>query len=171
MRSTWRSRSAHVARSLVVCSLSAAPAFAQVAAPASPGPPAPSGVAPASSAAPGVATAGPQASAPEESHGTCVERVPAGKAPPKLEESFPARGTSGHVVTLSVSVNHLKGEEVLPGGFRIAEGDALRALERSQLWLPDPSGPAAPAITRDEAGTRTKVEISLVPLPSEPWRH
>lgn len=102
---------------------------------------------------------------------TCIERIPEGKQRPELKESFPSRGTSGHAAVLSVKVSHLKGEEVLPGGFRIAEGDALDQLNQSHLTLPDPQGPAAPVIRRNPEGTETTVELSLVPLPPKPGRH
>lgn len=140
---------------------------------------------PASASAPAAATAAaPAGSGPSNSAqpaaspalsdsvaSTCIERIPEGKAPPKLVESFPARGTSGHAATLTVKVTHLKGEEVLPGGFRIAEGEGLEALKRAHLTLPDPEGPAGPVITRSAEGTETEVKLSLVPLPPEPGRH
>lgn len=122
---------------------------------------------------PPAASASPTPTAPktESVSGTCIERIPEGKQRPKLGQSFPSRGTSGHGATLTVVVEHLKGEEVLPGGFRIAESAALEALEQSQLVLPDPEGPAGPVITRSPDGTRTEVKITLVPLPAEPGRH
>ena len=128
--------------------------------------------APAHSAAP---IAPPALSAPPAAagsvSGTCIERIPEGKTPPKLSESFPSRGKSGHAATLTVKVTHLKGEEVLPGGFRIAEGEGLEALKRAHLTLPDPEGPAGPVITRSAEGTETEVKVSVVPLPPEPGRH
>lgn len=102
---------------------------------------------------------------------TCIERIPEGKTRPSFKDTFPSKGTSGHAATLSVVVQHLKGEEVLPGGFRIADGDALKTLEMSHLALPDPLGAAAPKITRSPEGTETRVEIYLLPLPPEPGRH
>jgi hypothetical protein len=102
---------------------------------------------------------------------TCIERIPEGKGRPKFKESFPVKGLSGHASTLTVSVEHLKGEEVLPGGFRIAESDALSALEKSHLALPDPKGAASPSVVRSAEGTHTEVKIPVVPLPPEPGRH
>ncbi|HEY6722765.1 MAG TPA: hypothetical protein VI197_02005 [Polyangiaceae bacterium] len=128
------------------------------------GPPAPASGA-AAAPAPALPAAGDSIS------GICIERVPEGKAPPKLVESFPSRGKSGHAATLTVKVTHLKGEEVLPGGFRIAEGEGLEALKRAHLTLPDPEGPAGPVITRSAEGTETELKLSLVPLPPEPGRH
>lgn len=160
-------------RALLTALLLTLPAAAQTVAPPqhptapaaslAPNPPA----APAAPAAPASAlpTAGDSISS------TCIERLPEGKAPPKLSESFPTRGKSGHAATLTVKVTHLKGEEVLPGGFRIAEGEGLEALKRAHLALPDPEGPAAPVITRNTDGTETEVKVSVVPLPPEPGRH
>jgi len=159
-------------RSPLALLLLALPAGAQTAAPA--GVPSQSPAA-AASLAPNAPTPAARASAPpvtEDSiSSTCIERLPEGKAPPKLSESFPARGKSGHAATLTVKVTHLKGEEVLPGGFRIAEGEGLDALKRAHLALPDPEGPAAPVITRNPDGTETEVKVSVVPLPPEPGRH
>jgi hypothetical protein len=138
----------------------ALPATAQTGAPPAPA----SGV-----AVPAAATSALAAS--DSITGTCIERIPEGKTPPKLVESFPSRGKSGHAATLTVKVTHLKGEEVLPGGFRIAEGEGLEALKRAHLTLPDPEGPAGPVITRSAQGTETEVKLSLVPLPPEPGRH
>ena len=135
-----------------------------------------SAAAPAHSASAPVAPPAPSAppappAADGSVSGTCIERIPEGKAPPKLSESFPTRGKSGHAATLTVKVTHLKGEEVLPGGFRIAEGEGLDALKRANLALPDPEGPAGPVITRNAEGTETEVKVSVVPLPPEPGRH
>lgn len=113
----------------------------------------------------------PAADATSIGTGTCIERIPEGKTPPKLNETFPSRGKSGHAATLVVKVTHLKGEEVLPGGFRIADGEGLEALKRAHLTLPDPEGPARPVITRNSEGTETEVKLSVVPLPPEPGRH
>jgi len=113
-----------------------------------------------------------KAAAPDVSvTSTCVERIPEGKLRPKLSETFPSRGKSGHAATLSVKVTHLKGEEVLPGGFRVADGEGLDALKAAYLALPDPQGPAGPVITRGAEGTETEVKLSVVPLPPKPGRH
>lgn len=136
--------------------------------------PAPSASAPGAPVPPPPAVA-PHSPPPKASDdsitGTCIERIPEGKKRPELKETFPTRGTSGHAAVLSVKVTHLKGEEVLPGGFRIAEGDALDLLNQSHLTLPDPEGPAAPVIKRNAEGTETTVELTLVPLPPKPGRH
>ena len=105
---------------------------------------------------------------------TCREHVPEGKARPKLTETAPARGQSGHALTLALTLEHGKGETVLPGGFQ-AQGDDpnIRALERAGLYLPDPDGGAGPVLVRTESGERatTKLELSFVPLPAKPGRN
>jgi hypothetical protein len=106
----------------------------------------------------------------EKSYATCIQRITEGKKPPKLSEKFPTRGLSGHAATLEVTVDHLKGEEVLPGGFRITDGDARSALEAAYFFLPDPKGEAAPSVERTKQGTSTTVKVALVPLPKEPGR-
>jgi len=124
----------------------------------------------------------PSASAPPASpdvplnpaSGTCEERVPAGKDRPKLTEKAPTRGTSGHALTLSLTVEHGKGETVLPGGFQ-PQGDSTewRALERAGLFVPDPDGGAGPLLERKEQGDRatTRLDLSLVALPKKPGRN
>jgi hypothetical protein len=118
----------------------------------------------------------PSALAPRlpSSSGTCEERIPAGKARPKLSEKVPSKGQSGHALTLSLTVEHLKGETVLPGGFAPqGESQEWRALERAGLFVPDPDGGAGPSLVRTEQGDRatTKLELSLVALPKKPGRN
>jgi hypothetical protein len=106
--------------------------------------------------------------------GTCEERIPTGKARPKLTEKVPSRGQSGHAFTLSLTIEHLKGETVLPGGFAPqGESAEWRALERAGLFVPDPDGGAGPSLQRTEQGDRatTKLELSLVALPKKPGRN
>lgn len=105
---------------------------------------------------------------------TCREHIPEGKSRPKLSESAPAKGQSGHALTLSFVLEHGKGETVLPGGFQTQSDDPnVRALERAGLFLPDPDGGAGPVLSRTETGDRatTKLEISFVPLPPKPGRN
>ena len=105
---------------------------------------------------------------------TCREHIPEGKSRPKLSESAPTKGESGHALTLSFVLEHGKGETVLPGGFQAQSDDPnVRALERVGLFLPDPDGGAGPVLTRTETGERatTKLEISFVPLPPKPGRN
>lgn len=112
--------------------------------------------------------------APSVGSDTCEERIPAGKARPKLTEKVPSKGRSGHALTLSLTLEHLKGETVLPGGFAPqGESPEWKALERSGLYVPDPDGGAGPSLVRTEQGERatTKLELSLVPLPKKPGRN
>jgi hypothetical protein len=104
----------------------------------------------------------------------CQEKLPPGKERPKLTEKLPSRGTSGHAFTLALTIEHGKGETVLPGGLQLSgESAGLRALERQGLFLPDPDGGAGPALERSEQGDRvtTKLELSFVPLPPNPGRN
>jgi hypothetical protein len=139
-------------------------------------------------AAPGASGAGPSLSAPAPPpppasalvpdapppSETCQERIPAGKARPKLTEKVPTKGQSGHALTLALTIEHLKGETVLPGGFAPqGESAEWRALERAGLYVPDPDGGAGPSLSRTEQGERatTKLELSLVALPKKPGRN
>jgi len=113
-------------------------------------------------------------SPPSAGSDTCREHVPEGKTRPKLTESAPSRGQSGHALTLALTLEHGKGETVLPGGFQAQSDDPnIRALERAGLYLPDPDGGAGPALVRTESGERatTKLELSFVPLPQKPGRN
>lgn len=112
--------------------------------------------------------------APVTPSGGCVERLPEGRPRPKLTERFPTRGTSGHVATLEVVVEHNPIETVLPGGFRLhLDAAESRALERAHFALPDPDGGAGPSLQTATEGAqpKTTVKIPLVPLPPEPGRH
>ncbi len=104
----------------------------------------------------------------------CVERIPAGKNRPQFSEKMPTRAVSGHALTLVVTVEHGKGETVLPTGFHLlSDSPEAKALEREGFALPDPEGAAGPKLTRTEEGERatTAVQISVVPLPPKPGRH
>lgn len=104
---------------------------------------------------------------------SCIEHLPQGKHRPKLTEKLPSRGVSGHVATLTVTVEHGKGETVLPNGFHLQlGGDSEHALERAGFALPNPDGGAGPTIKTKTKGQRatTTVKIPLVPLPEKPGR-
>lgn len=138
-----------------------------------PPPSAPGLVAPAPTAQ-ATASAAPTPSAADLGPDGCREKLPPGKERPKLTETMPSRGTSGHAITLSLTVEHGKGETVLPGGLQLSGDSAgLRALERQGLFVPDPDGGAGPALERTEQGDRvtTKLELSFVPLPAKPGRN
>lgn len=105
---------------------------------------------------------------------SCLEHVPPGATRPKLVETFPARGTSGYALPLEVTVEHGKGETVLPQGFRMQTGsDAARAIAEAGFVLPDPDGGAGPskATTLDGARAKTTVVVPFVALPKTPGRH
>jgi hypothetical protein len=127
--------------------------------------PAPGSADPAQSAAP------TPAPAPGES---CREHVPAGKDRPQLSQKLPSRATSGHAFSLVLTIEHGKGETVLPGGLQFQGADSsLKGLERQGLFVPDPDGGAGPVLERTEKGERatTRLEIPFVPLPPKPGRN
>jgi hypothetical protein len=132
---------------------------------------APTGVA-STAAAPAASAAPTQAS--DKAPGLCVERLPEGKARPRITEKISARGTSGHAHSLELSIEHGAGETVLPGGFRVEpSSDELRRLEAAEFFFPDASGAAAPSIQRTVSGDRatTRVKLFFVPLPAKPGRN
>jgi hypothetical protein len=105
--------------------------------------------------------------------GQCVERLPSGRARPKVVEAFPARGLAGYAAELVVEVDHLRGERLLPGGLHLeAQSDEARLLEQAHFILPHAASAAAPRLESAEkdGGTRSKLVLPLVPLPSEPGR-
>ena len=107
----------------------------------------------------------------------CVERIPAGGQKPILHETFPDRGTSGYVATLVVTVEHGKGESVLPQGLELqSAGDAATMLREAGFVIPHQDGGAGarliagpPDPTRPDRAT-TILELPLLPLPKEPGR-
>jgi hypothetical protein len=109
-------------------------------------------------------------------HG-CVESIPTGSHKPLMEESFPSRGKTGYVATLTVKVHHGKGETVLPRGLDLAnEADAKRLLKEAGFVVPDQDGGAAARLTDvpvDPAHpdlVTTILEIPLLALPEKPGR-
>ena len=127
----------------------------------------------AASAAP-AASAPPPAVVDSKNAESCVERIPSGKDRPHFTEKIARRALSGHALTLEVTVEHGKGETVLPTGFQLlSDSPEGKALEREGFALPDPQGSAGPELERSEQGERatTKVRLSVVPLPAKPGRH
>ena len=60
-----------------------------------------------------------------------------GATRPALKEPFPRRGTSGYAAPLEVTVEHGKGETVLPQGFQTqAEQRSVARARRGRLRLP-----------------------------------
>lgn len=100
-----------------------------------------------------------------------------------LVESFPARGTAGHLATLQVKVPHGKGETLLPRGVQL-DGDSAGVKALAARGFATTSGETADAgatasVTREEvvgAGATqsnndrviSTLTLPLVLLPSEP---
>jgi hypothetical protein len=120
--------------------------------------------------------AGAAVPAPLEQVSGCVESIPSGAQRPTILDSFPERGFSGYAATLKVTVEHGKGETVLPNGLSLqSAGDAAKALKEASFTIPDQDGESAARSTPGDTGksdrTRTVLELPLVPLPAEPGRH
>jgi len=104
----------------------------------------------------------------------CVEHLASGASRPTMKDALPKNGTSGWAAELTVTIEHGKGETVLPEGFKLQRGsDAARALERNGFQLPETDGGAPPRVAIEEidTGLRTTVSIPLLLLPEEPGRH
>jgi hypothetical protein len=113
------------------------------------------------------------AGTPDRIWSSCIEHVPSGARRPLAKDQFPSRGISGYVSTLTVVVEHGKGETVLPQGFQVqAGGDAYRALVEAGFIMPDPDGGAAPVVSvaAAEATATTSVAIPFLLLPKDPGR-
>ena len=117
----------------------------------------------------------------EEDAGTdsvtgCVESIPPGALRPKLTEAFATRGTSGYASTLTVVVEHGKGESVLPRGLDLGS-DAAKLLKKAEFALPDQDGGGAARLTKNAPDPNkpervtTTLELPVVPLPAQPGRH
>lgn len=116
----------------------------------------------------------------------CEEVLPQGATRPKVTEVFPVQGLSGWASVLEVTIEHGKGETVLPEG--IESGDkknvplqqgirpsatTLRSLSDAGFSLPAPNGGSPPVLTRTETsdGATTKLQLPFVPLPPLPGRN
>jgi hypothetical protein len=131
-----------------------------------------------------IGTIAPDASAeqdagrPNDSVTGCVETVPSGGRRPVLHESFPSRGLSGYASTLLVTVDHGKGESVLPRGLELqSASEAAKALKTAGFVIPNQDGGAAATLTPQPAEpaapdrAKTTLELPLLTLPAEPGRH
>ncbi|HMI86579.1 MAG TPA: hypothetical protein VK550_20940 [Polyangiaceae bacterium] len=131
------------------------------------------------SSAPGanaVGSATPAAPHPPEERtwASCTEHIPSGATRPVVKESFPSRALSGYAATLEVTIEHGKGETVLPQGFQFqSSGAAARSLQEAGFVFPDVDGGAGPtlATTATPNGATTKVSIPVLLLPKEPGRN
>ena len=127
----------------------------------------------AQTSAPSAAPAS-SAKARGKNDGMCVERIPSGKARPKVTEKIAPNAISGHAHLLELEVEHGSGENVLPTGFRSEPGSPeAKALEATGFVVPDPDGPAAPQVERKQEGEHatTTVKLYFVPLPKKPGRN
>jgi hypothetical protein len=121
----------------------------------------------------GVVFAGTDGGQPDRIWSSCTEHVPEGAKRPAMRDQFPRRATSGYASTLTVTVEHGKGETVLPQGLNVqAGGDAFRALTDAGFFMVDPDGGAGPAITTSATGAAatTTVAIPFLLLPKDPGR-
>jgi hypothetical protein len=99
--------------------------------------------------------------------------VPEGKNRPVFSEQFPAKGKSGFVAWLKVTVEHGKGEQILPGGFQPQlSSDGVKALEQAHFIFPNKHSPTAPRIVTKAKGDGliTTASLPFVPLPKKPGR-
>lgn len=129
---------------------------------------------PAASAAAAASALGAVPSREERSWPSCSEHVPSGATRPAVKETFPTRATSGYAVPLEVTIEHGKGETVLPQGFQFqSSGAAARSLQEAGFVLPDVDGGAGPVLTTQAtaSGATTKVSIPVLLLPKEPGRN
>ncbi|AKV03874.1 hypothetical protein AKJ09_10537 [Labilithrix luteola] len=107
----------------------------------------------------------------------CVESVPKGAERPAIAETFPQRGTSGWAATLAITVQHGKGERVLPSGLDLSSAvDAKKYLKQAGFAIPDQDGGAAARLWTepdDPAKSRatTHLDLPLVTLPEGPGRN
>jgi hypothetical protein len=132
-----------------------------------PAPPPASASAPASSPTPPPATVG-----------GCTELIPKGAQRPTIIDHFPARAYSGYAATLVVTVEHGKGETVLPSGLELqGESEAAKALRQAGFVIPDQTGvdaariKDAPQDPKHPDHVATTLELPLLALPPEPGRH
>jgi hypothetical protein len=104
---------------------------------------------------------------------TCQETFPTSGERPKVTETFPTKGASGYALVLDVSLEHKKGETVLPSGLGAkANGDDVKALERAGFFFPNPGGGTAPSLEVKDAGDhkKSRLQIPVVALPKKPGR-
>jgi hypothetical protein len=109
--------------------------------------------------------------------GGCVESVPKGAQKPFITDSFPVRGTSGWAATLSITVQHGRGERVLPAGLDLSSAaEAKKYLQKAGFVIPDQDGGAAAHLwtepeDKQKSLSTTHLELPLVVLPTTPGRN
>jgi hypothetical protein len=104
----------------------------------------------------------------------CVDTWPDDRKRPTLKDTFPLKGTAGHVAYLSITVDHLPGEQVFPAGIRItADSEETAWLRKAQFQILDEQSAVKPVLTRSQAkgeAAQTKLELPFLLLPKEPGR-
>jgi hypothetical protein len=91
-----------------------------------------------------------------------------------LKDQFPRRATSGYAIPLEVTIEHGKGETVLPQGFQTqASSAASRELAEAGFVFPEIDGGVSPSLvsTPTASGATTKVTIPILLLPKQPGRN
>jgi len=126
----------------------------------------------------GIADAGAADAFAPAQVGGCVETLTGGGHKPVLKETFPARGLSGYAATLSVTVEHGKGETVLARGLDLqSASESAKLLKGAGFTLPHQDGGAAAVLATASADpaapdrAKTTLELPLIMLPAEPGRH
>jgi hypothetical protein len=131
-------------------------------------------MAPSPGPAASAAAAAPAPAPDERTWASCSEHIPAGATRPAVKESFPSRAVSGYAAPLEVTIEHGKGETVLPQGFQLqSSGAAARSLQEAGFVFPDVDGGAGPTLTTSTTanGASTKLVIPVLLLPKEPGRN
>jgi hypothetical protein len=106
--------------------------------------------------------------------GGCVERIADGVPRPLMTEVFPERGTSGYATVLEVTVEHGKGEQVLPAGLELqSASEAAKALRAAGFVIPDQDGGGRAQVVVEHKSDKaiTRLRLPLVPLPESPGRN
>lgn len=104
----------------------------------------------------------------------CKETWTTDRERPRIREKFPSKGAAGHVAKLELVIDHLPGEQVLPGGLSLsADAPEAEALKAASFRLPHPESEVQPRVQRTEEDGRatTTVVIPVIPLPDEAGRH
>ncbi len=98
-------------------------------------------------------TAGTSAPGASESVNGCVRVDPLRRGSGQVViDTFPTKGFSGYAATLSVTVEHGKGETVLPNGLALSERRRreAKALKDASFVIPDQDGGAAARLHRGD---------------------
>jgi hypothetical protein len=103
----------------------------------------------------------------------CLDTWPKDRDRPQLKEVFPLTGTAGHVVTLTIEVRHLLGEQVFPAGLTMsADSEELKQLKQASFVVPDPKSQVQASLLRKVEGQSalTTVKLPFIALPKEAGR-